>query len=114
MGNAAACVETMRLGEYYLFDAKDYALGPVAVLSAVEYGQRYADARATGDPKRMFADPEQHSTFSKGEMDAYADYLRAEDNRLAELADGACLIAYENRRNLQAVVASAPAAVPAT
>jgi hypothetical protein len=101
MGGSNSCVETVRYGDtYYLLDAKNYAAGPYAAWRAKEYKTRYSDARRTGDPTRMFASPAQHATFTKGELDAYAAYLQADDNRLARLADGEALTAYENKHDL--------------
>jgi hypothetical protein len=100
MAGRECCVETVRSGDnYYLLDAKDFSLGPVAVLSAATYRERYDAVQTTHEPTMMFDSPEQPGGFGSGEMEAYARYLAS--GVLAELVEHRPVTAYENMRDLQ-------------
>jgi hypothetical protein len=96
MAEAEYCVTTVRNGEkYYLLDAKDFSAGPVSVIPEHGYAERYATARATNDPTVMFDSPEEYSSFSPGELGAYAAYLLHTSGVLAALCDREIIVAYE-------------------
>lgn len=75
-------------------------IGPVAVMSVVEYSQRHRLARLSDDPTKMFANKAEHETFTVGEMQALADYIAHPKGLPEQLKDGQIVTAFEHRGTL--------------
>lgn len=76
-------------------------IGPVAIMSLVEYSERHRAAQLSGDPTMMFADPTEYESFTEGEMEALADYIDHPDGLPECLNDGQIVTAFESRKTLR-------------
>jgi hypothetical protein len=103
------CVETVRSGEnYYLLKAGAYELGPLAVMTTVEYNKRrqtaydskleWPQGEVTPNVTHMFGEEGVPEVLSEGEIYAYGRTMDA--GLLDELADKEQVIARENLQHL--------------
>jgi hypothetical protein len=95
--------------KFFLLDTKDYEptnpnrgqLGPLAMYNTAEYNERLQVVKETGDARAFFDTPDQHTTFSEGEMTALSAYAGAghlDSERFRE--DGVSVIARESMSDL--------------
>ena len=109
-GNGGAnCAETFNVkGDYYIFKAPEYELGPIAVLSEVEYKSRlqlategsiqWPGGEVTPNADAMFGDQGRPAELSDGEVYAYGKTIAA--GLVDYVPEGESVIAHENMSHL--------------
>jgi hypothetical protein len=98
--HGGGCVLTERKGEKVtLSGTRTPELGALAVLSLSVYRDRVQEAYFSGDPTVMFDSPEQYSSLTSEELDAYGTYIGT--SLLTDLVDGDRIVAFSDGRTIQ-------------